>query len=270
MFTIPACFCYSAGYRAIRIRSPFTWRSIKRIILIAFGIQTTIGILNTVGVGNAICRHTAVMVCIFINHLATLPNGNGAEVYNGSACIICVGFAAITKQTRAGFFICIYYPIYNIIAGNIDDILIILPIAVIDVQHLLLRRRSGIIDCTTVEIYFDVKLVCTIIGVDIDDFASGIKRAVIESHHGRAVCPDGIISTRAVECGLSECCSLIAPVESLAVNHAVFNNRIVGTDKAKVICTARTERHIFKCNCSCPVKTVIAVVLCTIISWIRN
>ena len=270
IFTIRTFLCYSAGCRAIFVCNPLTVGSYNHIILIAFGIQTILGTNNIVGVGNAICRHTAVVVFRFINHFAFLPNGSFAEVYNGSACIICVGFAAITKQTRAGFFICIYYPIYNIIAGNIDDILIILPIAVIDVQHLLLRRRSGIIDCTTVEIYFDVKLVCTIIGVDIDDFASGIKRAVIESHHGRAVCPDGIISTRAVECGLSECCSLIAPVESLAVDFTVFNNRIVGTDKAKVICAARTERHIFKCNCSCTVKTVITVVLCTEISWIRN
>lgn len=116
-------------------------------------------------------------------------------------------------------------------------------------------------------------LSCTIIGVDIDDFARGIKRAVIESHHGRAVCPDGVIFIWAVKCGISEYCSLITPVESLAVDHAVFNNSIVGTDKAKVICAicaARTERHISKCNCFCPVKTVIAVVLCTEISWIRN
>ena len=265
--TILAFFCYIAGYRAIRIRSPSTCRSIKCIILIAFGVQTIIGINNIVGIGNAICRHTAVMVCLCINHFAILPNGSATEVYNGSACII-AGFTAIAKQTRAGRFICIY-PVYNIVAGNIDEILIIPHIAVIDVQHWF-QRQNGISDCTTVEIYCDVMRSCTIIGVDIDDFASGIKRAVIESHHGRTVCPDGVISIWAVECGISECCSLITPVESLAVDHAVFNSSIVGTDKAKVICAARTERHIFKCNCSCTVKTVIAVVLCTIISWIRN
>ena len=237
------------------------------MILIAFGIQTIIGTLNIVGVGNAICRHTAVMVCLGINHLAILPNGSVTEVYNSVACII-AGFTAIAKQTRAGYSICIY-PVYNIVAGNIDEILIISHISVIDVQHWF-QRQTGIIDCTTVEIYCDVILSCTIIGVDIDDFARGIKCAVIESHHGRAVCPDGVISIWAVECGISEYCSLITPVESLAVDHAVFNNSVVGADKAKVICFTRTERHISKCNCSCPVKTVIAVVLCTVISWIRN
>ena len=237
------------------------------MILIAFGIQTIIGTLNIVGVGNVICRHTAVVVCICINHFAILPNGSVTEVYNGSACII-AGFAAITKQTRAGYSICIY-PVYNIAAGNIDGILIIPHVAVIDVQHRL-QRPTGIIDCTTAEIYCDVILSCTCIGVDIDDFARGIKRAVIESHHGRTVCPDGVISIWAVEFGVSECCSLIAPVESLAVDYAIINSRIVGTDKAKVICTTRTERHIFKCNCSCPVKTVIAIVLCPEISWVRN
>ena len=218
-------------------------------------------------VRNAICRHTAVMVSLGINHFATLPNGSVTEVYNSSACII-AGFTAIAKQTRAGYLICIY-PVYSIAAGNIDDILIISHVTVVDVQHRL-QRLIGIIDCTTVEIYCDVMLSCTIIGVDIDDFARGIKRALIESHHGRTVCPDGVIFIWAVECGISEYCSLITPVESLAVDHAVFNNSIVGTDKAKVICFTRTERHIFKCNRFCPVKTVIAVVLCTEISWIRN
>ena len=190
MSTILAFFCYIAGYRAIRIRSPFTCRSIKRIILIAFGVQTIIGTINIVVVGNAICRHTAVMVCLDINHFATLPNGSVTEVYNSSACIM-AGVTAIAKQTRAGYFICIYiYPVYNIVAGNIDDILIISHVVVIDVQHLFQRPT---IDCTTVEIYYDVILSCTKIGVDIDDFARGIKCAGIESHLGRAVCPDGVI-----------------------------------------------------------------------------
>ena len=237
------------------------------MILITFGMQTNIGTINIIFVRNAICRHTAVMVCLFINHFAILPNGSVTEVYNSSACII-AGFTAIAKQTRAGCVICIY-PFYNIVAGNIDDILKIPHVAVIDVQHWF-QRLIGIIDCTAVEIYYDVMRSCTIIGVDIDDFARGIKRAVIESHLGRAVCPDGVISSWAVECGIFECCSLITPVESLSIDHAVFNNSLVGADKAKVICAARTERHISKCNCSCPVKTVIAVVLCTVISWIRN
>ena len=265
--TIRACFCYSTAYRAIIFCNPLTVGSYKRMILIAFGVQTIIGTINIIFVRNAICRHTAVMVCLGINHFAILPNGSVTEVYNSSACII-AGFTAIAKQTRACYFICIY-PVYNIVSRNIDDILIIPHIAVIDVQHWF-QRQTGIIDCTTVEIYCDVMLSCTIIGVDIDDFARGIKRAVIESHHGRAVCPDGVISIWAVECGISECCSLITPVESLSIDHAVFNNSIVGADKAKVICFTRTKRHISKCNCSCPVKTVIAVVLCTVISWIRN
>ena len=190
--TILAFFCYSTAYRAISIRSPFTCLNINRIILITFGIQTNIGTLNIVGVGNAICRHTAVMVCIGINHFAILPNGSVTEVYNSFACII-AGFTAIAKQTRAGY--CIYfYPVYNILSRNIDGILIISHVTVIDVHHWFLSKRRTVIDCTTVEIYCDVMLSCTIIGVDIDDFARGIKRAVIESHHGRAVCPDGVIS----------------------------------------------------------------------------
>ena len=265
--TIRAFFCSIAGYRAIFVCNPLTVGSFKRIILITFGMQTIIGTINIIVVRNAICRHAAVVVCLGINHFALLPNGSVTELHNSFACII-AGFTAIAKQTRAGYSICIY-PVYNIVAGNIDDILIIPHIAVIDVQHWF-QRLTGIIDCTTVEIYCDVILSCTIIGVDIDDFARGIKRALIESHHGRAVCPDGVIFIWAVECGISECCSLITPVESLAVDYAITNSRIVGADKAKVIYFTRTERHIFKCNCSCPIKTVIAVVLCTEISWIRN
>ena len=211
------------------------------------------------------------MVCRGINHFADinifafLPNGSVAEVYNGSACIITFfGFAAITKQTRAGYCICIY-PFYNIVAGNIDDILKIPHVAVIDVQHRF-QRPTGIIDCTTVEIYCDVKLVCTKIGVDIDDFASGIKRAVIESHLGRAVCPDGVISRWAVECGISECCSLIAPVESLAVDHAVFNDCVIGSSKTEIIFTCSLKRHVLKCYSfllfcrTANVETVVAVI----------
>ena len=55
-------------------------------------------------VRNAICRHTAVMVCLCINHFALfdlfafLPNGSVTELYNSSACII-DGITTIAKPS---------------------------------------------------------------------------------------------------------------------------------------------------------------------------
>ena len=225
--------------------------------------------MNIIVVRNAICRHTAIMVCISINHFAILPNGSVTEVYNSFACII-AGFTAIAKQTRAGY--CIYfYPVYNILSRNIDGILIISHVTVIDVHHWFLSKRPTVIDCTTVEIYCDVMRSCTIIGVDIDNFSIGIKRAVIESHHGRTVCPDGVISAPtssfwAVECGVAECCRSIAPVESLAVDHAVFNDCFVGSSKTEIIITCSLKRHVLKCYSflfflsTATVETVVAVI----------
>ena len=207
------------------------------------------------------------MVCLCSNHFFIPPNGSVTEVYNSSACII-FRFTAIAKQTRAGYSICIY-PVYNIVSRNIDDILTISHVVVIDLQHWFLKQRprqTGIIDCTTVEIYCDVIMSCTIIGVDIDDFTRGIKRAVIESHHGRAVCPDGVISIWAVECSVAECCRSIAPVESLAVDHAVFNDCFVGSSKTEIVITCSLKRHVLKCYSFlfflsiATVETVVAVI----------
>ena len=51
-------------------------------------------------VRNAICRHTAVVVCLGINHFAILPNGSVTEVYNSFAGV--TGAIAKTKQTGTG------------------------------------------------------------------------------------------------------------------------------------------------------------------------
>ena len=265
--TIRAFFCSIAGYRAIIVCNPLTVGSYMRMILITFGIQTNIGTINIVGVRNAICHHTAVVVCLGINHFAILPNGSVTEVYSGFACII-ARFTAKAKQTRAGFIIHNIFCVIsfeNGISGNVDGKTF--DKAVIYVQYLFCGSTSIVHSAV---IKNDGIIRFSVFIIDIDDLAGRVKHTVVKGHYGRAVRPERIISTRAVECGISECCSLITPVESLAVDHAVFNNSIVGADKAKVICAARTERHISKCNCSCPVKTVIAVVLCTEISWIRN
>ena len=117
--TILAFFCYIAGYRAIRIRSPVTWRSIKRIILIAFGVQTIIGTINIVVVDNAICRHTAVVVYLCINHCAILPNGSLTEVYNGITVVV-LFFTTETEQTGTSDAINRNIAANGIVARNVD------------------------------------------------------------------------------------------------------------------------------------------------------
>ena len=227
------------------------------MILIAFGVQTIIGTPHIVGVGNAICRHTAVMVCLGINHFATLPNGSVTEVYNGSACIM-AGVTVIAKQTRAGYFICIY-PVYSIVAGNIDDILKIPHIAVIDVQHLFPRPT---IDCTTVEIYYDVILSCTKVGIYIDNLTACVESAAIKCHYRRTVCPNGITAKGRIKDGIFERGALITPKGSPPLNNTILNDRNISVRKSQIVLIVRNaEFHFFKSDALTALETIVTVIL---------
>ena len=152
---------------------------------------------------------------------------------------------------------------------DIDDVLMAAHVAVVDVQHGL-QAFTGIINRAVLKVDRNILLACTIVGIDIDDLTGRIKGTGVKGHGGRTVRPDCVISARAVECGIRKRCGLIAPVEGLAIDYTILNNRFVRTDKAEIIRFAGTERHVLERNRSCAVKAVIAVVLCTEISWIRN
>ena len=183
--TILAFFCYSAGCRAIRIRSPFTCRSIKRIILIAFGVQTIIGTLNMIVVGNAIFRHTAVVVYLGINHCAILPNGSVTEVYNGITIVVLISTTE-TEQTGTSDVINRNIAANDIVARNVNCKLLRIG-GVIDIQHLfgsIIGDTLGGYYSAILEIDDEV-LVRTII-MDINDRRSfrivrRVKSAMIKS-----------------------------------------------------------------------------------------
>ena len=115
------------------------------MILIAFGVQTIIGTINIVVVDNAICRHTAVMVCLGIKHFATLPNGSVTEVYNGIAVVVPF-FTTETEQTGTSDFIDRNIAVNDIVARNVDDKLFWLVSVVgnvLNAQYLLGRIMVG-------------------------------------------------------------------------------------------------------------------------------
>ena len=109
-----------------------------------------------------------------------------------------------------------------------------------------------------------------VIGVDIDDFATGIKGAAVKRHGRRAVRPDGVIALRGVERRVPEHSGLIAPVERLAVDNAAVNNGVGGTNEAKIVRRARTQRHVLERHGTGAVKGIVAVVLGAIIIGVRN
>ena len=102
------------------------------------------------------------------------------------------------------------------------------------------------------------------------DLTLGIEYAVVKCHRGRAVCPDTIVTGRAIKGSVLECCRSIAPVEGLAVDRAIFNDGIVCTDKAEIICRTGLKRHISKSDCSCAIKAVITVVFGAEVGGVGN
>ena len=113
-------------------------------------------------------------------------------------------------------------------------------------------------------------LACTVICVDVDDLAGRIEGAILKVHCGRAVRPDCIIIFRAVKRRVCKGCGGVAPVEGLTVDRAVFNNSLICTDKAEIICLSGAEGHILERDRSCAIETVVAVILCAIICRVRN
>ena len=100
-----------------------------------------------------------------------------------------------------------------------------------------------------------------VIGIDIDDFATGIKGAAVKRHGRRAVRPDGVIAIRSVERRVPELGTLIAPVERLAVDDATIDDGLVRANEAKIVRRAGAHRHVLERNGAGAVKGIVAVVL---------
>ena len=100
-----------------------------------------------------------------------------------------------------------------------------------------------------------------VIGIDIDDFATGIKGAAVKRHGRRAVRPDGVIAIRGVERRVPELGGRITPVERLAINNAAVDHSFVGTNEAKIVRGAGAHRHVLERNGTGTVKGIVTVVL---------
>ena len=200
------------------------------------------------------------------DHLAVLPNECTVDVHIQSTCVVGISLSAETIQTGTGSIVTLHTR-NRIISGDIEGILVATHVAVIDIQYLL-HTETG--NRAVLKVDRNVILTRTIIGIDIDDLTGRVKGTGVKGHGRRTVRPERIISNRAVKRGIRKLRGLIAPVEGLAVDRAIFNDRLIRTNKAEIICTSGTERHVLERNRSRTVKAVIAIVLCTELIRIRH
>ena len=158
--------------------------------------------------------------------------------------------------------------IYDIRSWNIDCKAI--NQAVIDIQDTFTVFTVRIIGIHRAILEINSYIRCATFVIDIDNLTGRIKCASVEGHYGRTVRPDGIISARTVKRGILKLCGSIAPVEGLAIDYTILNNRFVRTSKAEIVRFAGLQRHLLELDRSSAVKTVITVVFRAKISRIGH
>ena len=182
---------------------------------------------------------------------------------------IVVLFTAKAEHPRAGRFIQVCSSGLGIV--DMDDVPIAGHVAVVDVQRLLsCKERGNRIHGAVVKVNLNIPFSCTVIRVNIDHFSRCIEGAVIKCHGRGAIRPERIISTWSIEGRIDKLCTLITPVEGLAVDDAIVHHSLIRTDEAQIICLAGAKRHIFEGDCSGTIKAVIAVILCAEIGRVRH
>ena len=200
-------------------------------------------------------------------HLADGPHELAVDVDVSFALVVSACLATKAKEPRAGSVVArfILIPtgkVNRIGTGNVEDVLVVPHIKVVDVQSLLVGKQAGCrVERAIIHVNGNVMLTRGVIGIDIDDFATGIKGAGVKRHGRRAVRPDGVIAIRGVERRVPELGTLIAPVERLAVDDATIDDGLVRANEAKIVRRAGAHRHVLERNGSGAVKGIVAVVL---------
>ena len=210
----------------------------------------------TIGIG--VCLHLA----IFPDRLHTI-----VPVHLCPTTIV-VLFTAKTEHLRAGR--CIPDSRDGLGIIDVDDVLIAAHVAVIDVQRLFIEEESGGIHGAVVKVNRDVMFSCTEIRVNIDYLSTCIKGAGIKCHDRGAIRPDRIISTWSIEDRIDKLCTLITPVEGLAVDDTVLYDCVINTSKTVIITGSTLELHLFKLDIICSIETVVTIFSFRLICFIAN
>ena len=213
-------------------------------------------VMLTIGIG--VCLHLA----IFPDRLHTI-----VPVHLCPTTIV-VLFTAKTEHLRAGR--CIPDSRDGLGIIDVDDVLIAAHVAVIDVQRLFIEEESGGIHGAVVKVNRDVMFSCTEIRVNIDYLSTCIKGAGIKCHDRGAIRPDRIISTWSIEDRIDKLCTLITPVEGLAVDDTVLYDCVINTSKTVIITGSTLELHLFKLDIICSIETVVTIFSFRLICFIAN
>ena len=219
--------------RTVSLQDPVAFRSdVDDIVLITLGVQAVVGTVDVVGISNAVCRHTAVMVGLGIDHRAVFPDSRVAE-FDDCLTGIIFRFPAEAKQAGTGGSICVHAR-NTIIPCDVQDIVIVAHIAVIDVQHRF-QTFPGIGDRAILKVDGNILFPGAEICIDVNNFSRCLEFAVIKGHRGRRIRPNRIVFRRTDKDSIFERCGRVAPVEGLTLDHAVLNNCVISACKAKVI-----------------------------------
>ena len=200
-----------------------------------------------------------------VHHLAVLPDCGPVDADNGAPCVIAV--IAEAKKSGAGDAARIQAA-YRTRVVDVDIILEAAHVAVVYIKGALVGGARN--DCAIIEIYRYIMLAGTVIRVYIDDLARSIECAAIKGHHRGAVSPERIISAGAVKGRVGKYGALIPPVEGLAVDSAVIDDRIVCAYESEIIDCAGAERHIPESDGPGAVEAVVSVILCAVMCRVRN
>ena len=202
-------------------------------------------------------------------HLATGPHELAVNVAIGAAGVVGACLATKAKELRAGGVVALGSD--RVVTGEVENVLIGTHIRVVDVQRLLKHAQERLrIELAIFHVDDDVMMAGAVIGVDVNHLAAGVKSAAVKRHDRRAVRPKSVIATRGVERRVSELGTLIAPVERLTVNDTIVNNGLIGTNEAKIVHRAGTQRHVLERNGAGAVKGIVAVVLGAIVCRIGH
>ena len=192
--------------------------------------------------------------------LAVGPHLRAVDGDIGAAGVVLFRLAAKAKELRAGGVVALCRNLIG--AGNVEDVLVVPHVRIVDIKRLLIETQERLrVERAVVHVNGNVMLARAVIGEDIDDFATGIKGAAVKRHGRRAIGPESVIAARSVERRVPEHSGLIAPVERFAVDYTAVNNGVVGTNEAKIVRGAGTQRHVLERHGTGAVKGIVAVVL---------
>ena len=203
-----------------------------------------------------------------VEHLAAGPHFRAVNGYIGAAGVVTFLLATKAKELRTGGIValCLGRAICDV-----EDVLEVPHVGVIDVQRLLIEAPERFrVELAVVHVDGDVVLACAKISVDVDSLAGTIEGAAIERHGRRTICPDGVVATGRIERRVLEHCSLVSPKARMAVDDATVDNGVVRIAEAKVVVAARIQCHVLKRNGIRILEGVVAVILCTLFTWVRN